>query len=331
MNDVAKAAGVSASTVSRTLAKPGRVAAATAEHVRRVAAELGYRVNPLGAGPRVGRSSRIALVVSDVTNPVYTEIIRGAQSAASDAGYVLLLIDTQESDQLERDGLSRALPAVDGVILAGTRMSDPAISALAGQCPVVVLNRELPDVPGVRLDDAHGMRAIAEHLRSLGHHSLMYIAGPAASSVDGVRWRSLREATRDLGCKASRSGPCVPTVEGGREAAAALLTTLPTAIVAYNDQLAIGLMLALQSRGIRVPEHVSIVGFDNTVLTQMVTPPLTTVAAPLREQGRAAVNMVLAAAGNGIVTAGRDVSLPVKLVARGSTGPPRRTGEQGRI
>ncbi|UGQ13963.1 LacI family transcriptional regulator [Yinghuangia sp. ASG 101] len=311
------------STVSRALTRPGRVSAHTAAHIRRVAAELGYHANPLGPGLRTGRTSMLALVVSDVTNPVYTEIIAGAQSAATEAGYILVLIDAQESDRYELGGLERALPAVEGVILAGTRLSDAAIGEAAGNRPVVVLNRDVADVPGILLDSEHGMRAIVEHLSTLGHRTLTYIGGPQASRVDGARWRGLLDAARDLGCTARRSGPYTPTVRGGQQAAEALWGALPTAVVAYNDQLAIGFMLALQHRGVRVPEHVSVVGFDNVLPAQIVTPALTTVGAPLRTQGRAAVNAVLTAMKNPAAVLRRPITLPVKLVIRDSTGPPR--------
>ncbi|WP_436791654.1 LacI family DNA-binding transcriptional regulator [Yinghuangia sp. YIM S10712] len=326
--DVAKAAGVAASTVSRALTRPGRVGAATAAHVRQVAADMGYKANPLGPGLRTGRTSMLALVVSDVTNPFYAEIIRGAQSAASEAGFILVLVNAQESGRIERENLERALPTIEGVILAGTRMSDSAIGVMAKQRPVVVLNRDVPGVPGVVLDNAEGARAAVEHLVSLGHRSLTYVAGPEASWVDGVRWHNLRQAAADLGCRATRTGPRAPTVAGGREAADALRGTPPTAIVAYNDQLAIGLMLALQNRGVRVPEDTSIVGFDNVYPAQIVTPGLTTVAAPLRAQGRAAANALLAARENPEAVAGKPRTLPVKLVVRGSTGPVRRTGDR---
>jgi len=322
--DVAKAAGVAASTVSRTFARPGRVNAATAERVRKVAAELGYRVAALASGPPPGRTSMLALAVSDVTNPFYAEIIRGAESAAARAGFVLLLIDAQECGRLERASLERALPVVEGIVLAGTRLSDSTLRVIAKQRPLVVLNRDVADVPSVILDNPHGMVVTAEHLAALGHRSLTYVAGPEASWVDGMRWRGLREAAGGLGLRVHRVGPCAPTIEGGRAVASELPDELPTAIVAYNDQLAIGLMLALQARGVRVPADVSMVGFDDIFPTRIVTPGLTTVAAPLREQGRAAVCAVLSPRGTRLPRAGRPMTLPVRLVVRGSTAPARR-------
>lgn len=323
--DVAKAAGVAASTVSRAFSRPGRVNAATAERIRKVAAELGYRVNPLAAGLPTGRTSMLALVVSDVTNPFYAEVIRGAESAAAEAGYVLLLIDAQESDRQERASLERALPAVEGVVLAGSRLSDAAIRMTAKQRPMVVLNRDVADVPSIVLDIPYGMRLAAEHLEQFGHRTLTYVAGPEASWADGMRWRGLRDAAAELGQRVHRVGPFAPTVAGGRAVAHQLIADLPTAVLTYNDQLAIGLVLALQAYGVRVPEDVSVIGFDNIFATQIVTPALTTVAAPLRTQGEAAVNALVSSRGAPAPRSGQPMTLPVKLVTRGSTARARRS------
>jgi LacI family transcriptional regulator len=320
--DVARAAGVAASTVSRAFARPGRVNAATADRIRQVAADLGYRV--AAPAPAAGRTSMLALVVSDVTNPVYAEIIRGAESAAAESGHVLLLIDAQESDRLERGSLERALPGVEGVVLAGTRMSDSAIRMAAKQRPMVVINRDVAGVPSIVHDNAHGMRLAAEHLYELGHRNLTYLAGPEASWADGMRWRCLRAAAAELGQRVQRTGPYAPTLSGGRRAAGELAHDPPTAVVAYNDQLAIGLMLALQARGVRLPVEISVVGFDNIVPAQIVTPGLTTVAAPLRAQGRTAVNVLLTARGTPAHRATQPMTLPVDLVVRGSTARRRR-------
>src|SRR4051812_21782063 len=128
--DVAQAVGVAPSTVSRAFARPGRVGAETAAQIRRVAAELGYRASPLGRALPSGRTSMIALAISDITNPFYNEIIRGAQVAATEAGYTILLADTQESGAVEREALDRAMATVDGIVLATTRMSDSAIRTM---------------------------------------------------------------------------------------------------------------------------------------------------------------------------------------------------------
>ena len=322
--DVARVAGVSPSTVSRAFSRPGRVNADTAGHIRRVAEELGYRSNPLARALVTSRSRMITLAVSDVANPFYSEIIRGAQSAATRAGYTILLTDAQESDRLEREALERTLPVVDGLVLGGSRMSDSAIRMIAKQKPVVVLNRAVVDVPCVVTDNAGGMQRAVDHLSRLGHDSLTYLAGPEASWADGMRWRCLQDSAAELQLRVRRVGPFSPDVPGGARAAEDLAASLPTAVVAYNDQLAIGLIRGLGARGIRVPRDVSVVGFDNIGPAELITPGLTTVAAPLHLEGATATTHLLAMIEGARSRTGAPVVLPVRLVERGSTAQRRR-------
>jgi LacI family transcriptional regulator len=322
--DVARAAGVAPSTVSRAFSRPGRVNAATAELIRQVADELGYRTNPMARALSTARTQMIALAVSDVANPFYSDIIRGAQSTAAQAGYTMLLTDAQESDRVERASLERALPVVDGVVLGGSRMSDSAIRMIAKQKPVVVLNRAVVDVPCVVPDNAGGTRQAVEHLSQLGHDSVTYVAGPEASWADGMRWRSLQDAAADLQLKVRRIGPFTPDVPGGVRAAEELAAAPPTAVVAYNDQLAIGLIRGLGTRRIKVPDHVSVVGFDNIGAAELITPGLTTVAAPLHLEGSTATKHLLAMIEGAQSRTGSPMVLPVRLVERGSTAHRRR-------
>jgi LacI family repressor for deo operon, udp, cdd, tsx, nupC, and nupG len=317
--DVAKEAGVASSTVSRAFSRPGRVNAATAQRIRDVADRLGYRTNPLARALSTARTAMIALVVSDVANPFYAEIVQGAQRTAAEAEYTILLVDSQESGPRERTALERLLPAVDGVVLAGTRMSDSAIRMIAKQKPVVVLNRAVADVPCVVPDSALGLRRVAEHLAGLGHESVTYVAGPEASWADGMRWSSLRDAAAALQLVVRRIGPFAPDIAGGVAAAEVLRASPTSAVIAYNDQLAIGLIRGLTAHGVRVPRDVSVIGFDNIPAADLVTPGLTTVAAPLRLEGAAAIRQVLAMIDGAPTRAGAPAVLPVKLVVRGST------------
>jgi LacI family transcriptional regulator len=322
--DVARAAGVAPSTVSRAFARPGRVNFETAERIRQVAAGLGYRANPLARALPTGRTSMIALVIADVANPFYNEIIRGAQDAATEAGYTTLLADAQESGAVEREALDRAMPSVDGIVLATSRMSDSAIRMTAKQRPVIVLNRAVTDVPSVVTDNPHGIRRAVEHLAGLGHQRITYVAGPEASWADGMRWRSLREAAAELELQARRIGPYAPTVAGGVEAAADLARQPTTAVITYNDLVAIGLIRALTARGARIPRDVSVVGFDNIFAAELVTPALTTVAAPLHAMGLTAVRNLLAIVRGARPRATEPVILPARLVVRASTAQRRR-------
>jgi LacI family transcriptional regulator len=317
--DVARVAGVAPSTVSRTFSRPGRVNAATAERIREVADRLGYRANPLARALSTARSHMIALVVSDVANPFYSEIIRGAQATAAQAGCTIVLADAQESDRLERSSLERVLPVVDGVVLGGSRMSDSSIRMIAKQKPVVVLNRVVVDVPSVVPDNAAGIRSAVEHLSGLGHDAVTYVAGPEASWADGMRWRSLQDTAADLQLRVRRIGPVTPDVPGGMRAAEEVASSGASAVVAYNDQVAIGLVRGLGSRGVAVPRDVSVVGFDNIGAAELITPGLTTVASPLRTEGATAIKHLLAMVEGAQPRTGAPMVLPVRLVERGST------------
>ena len=322
--DVARVAGVAPSTVSRAFARPGRVNADTAARVRAVADELGYRANPIARALSTSKTHIVALMVSDVANPFYAELIRGAQTTATQEGYLVLLADAQESASLERQALERLIPIVDGIVIGSSRMSDAGLRAIAKQVPLIVLNRELPDVPSVVIDNTAGMRAAVGHLHGLGHTSVTYVAGPEASWADGARWRALRDAACELGVHAHRLGPFAPTFQGGLACAEAVLTSPPTAAICYNDLIAIGVMTTLRRAGLRVPSDVSVIGFDDILTARLASPPLTTVAAPMRYMGATALGNVLALTRGVHARSGRAFVLPVKLMVRGSTAQRRR-------
>jgi LacI family transcriptional regulator len=326
--DVARVAGVAPSTVSRAFSRPDRVNAETAERIRVVAADLGYRTNPLARALPTGRTSMIALASSDITNPYYFEIIRGAQAAAAERGYTTLLADSQESMRREREALDRAIPTVDGIVLASTRMSDSAIRMMAKQRPVIAVNRVITDVPSVVTDHPMSVRQALDHLDELGHRRITYLAGPEAAWANGMRWRSLRTYAAERELQVHRLGPYPPTVAGGVRAAMDFATHRTTAVIAYNDLIAIGFIKRLTATGVRLPEEVSVVGFDNIFTSALVTPGLTTVAPPLRTLGAMAVQNLLAMIGGAQASTGHPLALPTRLYVRESTAPPppaRRT------
>lgn len=322
--DVARAAGVAASTVSRAFSRPGRVNAETAARIRKIAADMGYRTNPLARALLTGRTSVIALSIADITNPYYFGIIRGAQAAAIDAGYTMLLANAQESDRLEREALDRSIGMVDGIVLTSTRMSDTAIRKTAKLRPLIVLNRVVAGLPSVVTDHRHGMREAVAHLTELGHTWMTYVAGPEAAWADSVRWQALREIATERELRVHRIGPHPPTVAGGVAAAEDFRRQPTGAVIAYNDLMALGFMQGLTALGVKVPADVNVIGFDNIFGTELVSPGLTTVAAPLHTLGATAVRQLLAVIGGAPPETGEPVMLPTRLVIRGSTGSFRR-------
>lgn len=320
--DVAKAAGVAPSTVSRALARPGRVSAETAEKVRAAAARIGYRRTTVAPALSSVPSRLLAMVVADIGNPLFVDVIRGAEVAAESAGYTMLLVDAQESDVRERDAAEKFLGAVEGLVLTSPRLSDAGIRAIAKQRPVVVLNRVVHGLPSVLTDGARGVRRGAEHLGQLGHREITYVAGPEASWADGVRWRGLEEAGLELELRVRRIGPNVPTVEGGAKAARRWAQNPTSGVIAFNDIMAVGFIRGLRALGVSVPAEVSVIGFDNSRTGALTVPALTSVASPLQLQGATAVRNLLAIIG-GARSSEQPVVLPVKLVARDSTARAR--------
>jgi len=266
----------------------------------------------------------VGLMVSDVANPFYSQLIRGAQIAATQAGYEILLADCRESGTRERTSLERLVPVVEGFVIGSSRMADSALRTIAKQRPMVVLNRALLDLPSVVTDNVGGMHAAVDLLRELGHESVVYVAGPEASWADGVRFRALRDYGTAMGLHTHKIGPFLPTFEGGMAAGRVLLERLPTAVIAYNDLMAIGVMHCFLREGVRIPEQVSLIGFDDILISRLVLPTLTTVAAPTREMGMTAVNNVLAIIKGAKHGGGAALVMPVQLKVRGSTGQRRR-------
>jgi LacI family transcriptional regulator len=320
--DVAREAGVAASTVSRAYARPGRVSARTARAVFEAAERLGYRTERLdGRGPQHALATRaIGLVVADVTNPFYGEIIKGASDAARTEGYLLILSHTGESPELERELIEAELSAVDALVIASSRMSDSTLRLIAKQKATVLLNRTIPEVCCLIPDNPRGVRRAAEHLGMLGHESILYVAGPEESWSEGVRWRGLREAALELELDVRRLGPNPPTAPAGFRQAPRVAELGATAVLAYNDQLAIGVMKGLRTLGIHVPQDVSVVGFDNIQFGEIIEPGLTTVAAPLRHMGETGVRNSIAVL-HGARPSAPPLVLPVRFVERQSTGP----------
>jgi DNA-binding LacI/PurR family transcriptional regulator len=316
LHDVARAAGVAVSTVSRALSHPERVNVTTREQVQAIARDLGYRPNRLAQALPTGRTGMVAVLVPDITNPHNFGLVRGAEAEARAAGSTLVIADTQGGPELESAHLDRLLSSVDGFLLASSRLSDGELRALAERSSVVLFNRRLDGLASLVTDSADGSRQIVEHLLALGHRSLAYLAGPSAAWSDGERWRALSGHAEAAGARIVRCGPFAPTLDGGPAAADVGLATGATALIAFNDLLAIGVLRRLAERGIAVPGQLSVVGYDDIFGSDFCSPPLTTVAAPVDEAGRALVDVLLA--GREPVPA---ITLPTHLRVRSSTGP----------
>jgi LacI family repressor for deo operon, udp, cdd, tsx, nupC, and nupG len=322
--DVAAAAGVATSTVSRAFSRPQRVNHRTREHVLAVAEGLGYQPNPAAQALESGRSRTIALLVPDITNPYFSGVIKGAERAAADAGLTLVLADTAESPTTEARLLARLARAVDGFVVSASRLTDDALREASEHTPIALVNRATPGLPCVVADFDSGTQQIVDHLASYGHRSFVFVGGPAESWSGARRWQGLQAAAMDRGLEARRSGPYLPTLTGGPAAADAVLASGATAVVCHNDMLAIGLMRRLAERGLSVPDDVSVVGFDDIFGAAFCHPTLTTLAERTEDAGARAVEL-LASQVPARQHDGPARVMPTHLVVRASTGPAPRS------
>jgi LacI family transcriptional regulator len=332
LKDVARAAGVHPGTVSRALdpAKTWLVTPSTRAKVESAARELGYRPDIVARSLRSGSTKTVGIIVADLCNPFAGEVIHGIAGFLHARDFVPLIIETFYDT--ERLGL--ALDAlrsrrVDAVVITVARSDDAAIIqdvARGGLC-IVLAVRHLPDsgLPAVVHDDAGGGKLVAEHLLSLGHRVLGELRGAQDAQPFLQRGRAFRSAVA-AGGGAVREIAAVaadPTAQEGRRLMERYLESpdgLPTAFFAHNDAMAIGAIDALLQAGLRCPEDISIVGYNDAPLSDHVRPPLTTVRYPSDEVGRFAAAMAL----SHIADPDHDgelVSFPAELVVRGSTGP----------
>jgi LacI family transcriptional regulator len=317
--DIAKLAGVNPSTVSRALTTPGRIKADTEAKIRAAAKELNYRVNPHARALPTGKTKMIALMVADITNPVFFKVVRGAEKVAADEGYTLVVAESFESSKVEADSLARIMPSVDGVIFGTTRLADQQIHEANREKPVMLINRVVDGVGDVVPDNEPGIAEAIAHLAELGHKHIGFLAGPAASWINTDRWNLLMKHALDSGMTVVSIGPNLPTVEGGRDGLAEVRASGVSAIITYNDLMGIGLLRAATAAGIKVPEDLSIIGFDNIFGSDFTSPPLTTIEMPLEKIGGNAVRALLSSLDdNDLVVHGSDES--TSLLVRGSTG-----------
>ncbi|MDQ0614506.1 LacI family transcriptional regulator [Microbacterium sp. W4I4] len=326
--DVARLAGVNPSTVSRALSQPGRINVNTEAKIHAAAKELKYRLNPMARALPTGRTNTLGLLIADITNPVIFGIVRGAEKAATANGYTLVVSESQESGEVEARSAQRIQPAVDALILGTSRLADPQIVALAEAKPLVVLNRTIPGVASITPDLEPGVDQALAHLEMLGHRTLLFLDGPKGSWISGRRWDALQKGALARGMSIASAGPNQPTLDGGHATLSRVIASPATAIIAYNDLMAIGLLRAAGEQGISVPGRFSIVGFDDSFGSDFTSPPLTTVRSPLAEAGELAVlralELVGADAGASAETA-PEHGLETELIIRGSTGPARQS------
>ena len=317
--DIAKKAGVSPSTVSRVFSRPERVSAATAKRIRDAAAALDYRINPLARALPTGRTGTLGLLLSDITNPVFFDLVRGAGGVVSSEGYTLVLAESQEVPGLEAQAADRLLSLVDGLVLVGTRMNEEDVLRFAERKPVLLVNRTIASLPHVVPDITPGIKAAVAHLAACNHRSIAFLSGPATSWMSTWRWETVMDEALNFGINVVEIGPNDPTYEGGAAALKRVRASGVTAVLTFNDVMAIGLLTACEEAGISVPEEVSIIGFDNIFASEFTSPSLTTIRTPLGEAGAIAFRRLISTLKG--IDEDVQTGLATDLIVRKSTGP----------
>lgn len=329
--EVARHAGVSPATVSRVINNSAPVSESIRAKVVSSADTLGYDISP--AKSNNGAYTRtVAVIVADLLNPFFPELIRGIDLEARRDGAGILLFDTAEDTQPE-DHMLRMVTShtLDGVIIAGSRF---ATDDLMNHCrrygiPLVVINRSMSnqEVACIRLDFEKAVYHAARHLLNLGHTRIGYIAGPEATEMSIARRKGLEDALNEVGLalKPERMASGFPNVAGGFQAMSALLSLpeaeRPTAVQTYNDLMALGALKAIHAHNLRVPEDISVIGFDDIALAAHSNPPLTTVEQPKAYMGSLAMRMLRELMDRRLGPGGGFTLLESRLIVRDTTGP----------
>jgi LacI family transcriptional regulator len=327
--EVASRAGVSAITVSRVVNDSGPVSPQVRARVERAIAETGYVPNAVARSLRSKRTDTIALVVTDMTNPFFTTIAHGVEAAVGDSGMMLIICGTDERDAKEERYVRMLLQRrVDGILLVPAGTGAAAIGLCRDQGrPLVVVDRRLPGggADTVRADSKAGARELGRLIVSLGHRATAVLTGPRGVPTAEDRAAGFRDAVAAAGgLPTPRVHRGSFSIEGGAQMARLALaaTPRPTALFAANNFIAIGVLHALAELGVRVPEDVAVVGFDDLPPAMVTFPFLTVASQPAYEMGQRSVAVLLArlSGGRGTGPPYEEVVLPTQLVVRRSSG-----------
>ncbi|MGR4862366.1 LacI family DNA-binding transcriptional regulator [Caulobacter sp. LARHSG274] len=330
IQDVARDAGVSTATVSRVFSAPELVLEPTRNKVMEAVIRLGYEPNFAAKSLRTLRTEKILVTVPDISNPFFSQVIRGVEEAAHAAGYSVLLGDTRHEEAREEQyaAMLRRKEA-DGLIFLGHRLPDTLaemVAARGPKTPIVNGCEFRPDlaVSSAHIDNERAATEVMEHLYGLGHGRIGVVTGPLASPISSDRLTGVRAAAERHGqAGALRIVTGDFSIESGVRQTGALLDApdRPTAVFCFSDEMAMGALEAIRQRGLRCPQDVSLVGFDDIRFAQYLHPQLTTVSQPMEQIGHEVVRLLLDILGDRAIAL-ENVTLPHRLVVRSSTAPP---------
>lgn len=324
--DVAKAAGISPSTVSRALSAPEMVNAETGRRVRRIAKEMGYATSHTPRFSAASRTDMIGLIVPDIANPFFPPIIKAVQARAGSLGRTAVIADVDEyaADEIRRAEFLTG--RVDGLIMASARSSDEQLIRLAAELPLVLVNRACAGITSVTIENSVGMYEAVEHLKALGHRTISYLNGPKRSWSNSQRQQAVRAACAEMDVELVEFGPFEPQIQAGARAADLVNASAASAVIAYDDLIALGVMARLNERGIEVGKDISLIGIDDSPMSGMAYPSLTTVHVPGAQAGVQAVDVLLdlidaTFQGKERAPLQRNLQVETRLIVRGSTAP----------
>ncbi|WP_104062376.1 LacI family DNA-binding transcriptional regulator [Arthrobacter sp. 4R501] len=324
MKDVAEAAGVSISTVSRVFSNPELLSPQTVRNVKDVASTLRFSPNLLARALITGTSTNIGLVVSDISNPYMTTLLKAAQAWSRSRDTGVFVADTDDSAVIEREVCEQLARQCRGIILCGPRMSGPHIREISKIIPLVLVNRVITGIPSIYTDSAPAMAELVDQLADLGHRKIAYLPGPAGSWANKQRARAVETRAAIRAIEVVFLEPTTAKYSEGIEAAKAASESGATAVMAFDDVLASGLIEGFRRLGLSVPDDISVTGHDD-VLAELAHPGLTTVTGQSDVVGRLAVDRLLEVPNaNGELDA-RATVVPAHIVQRASVSKPPPT------
>ncbi|MBT1172136.1 extracellular solute-binding protein [Bifidobacterium sp. MA2] len=319
--DIARETGLSPSTVSRALTRPGRVSVRTEMLVRTTAERLGYRsqtgIDSTASTSSV-RSELVAIVSPDNINPLYARCIRSAQIRLERAGYRAVILDSHGSTDAERDLIHRFSGKADGFMLVSPRLNEPELRRAAAATPTIMLHRRISGLPSVVSDVYPAVVAAIRTLHDTGHRGVTYLSGPESSWSSEYRRRCIWQAAGQFDMTYRVVRQCAGTIDGGHDAYARFGEQPTDAVIAYNDQLAVGFVREATADGTRVPDDVSVIGFDDTLVGRMITPSLSSIGQSDEQVGDMAAQELLTAIRRGSTGGETLFSVPAVFLQRDS-------------
>lgn len=326
LRDVAKAAKVSVGTVSNFLNRPEVVAPETLARVQATIKELGFVPNGFARHLRSGQSRTLGLIVPDVANPFFTEVARGVEDAASKRDYAVFLCNSDESATKEDRYVNVLIQQqVRGVLITPADMKSDRLEVMRERgIAVTLLDREIKgrEQCSVSVDDVHGGQIAIEYLAGLGHKNIAWVCGPESIPQVADRGAGVTKAAKVAGAKIETIRVPLMNAAKGEEAAKKILElgVMPTAIFCANDLLALGVMRALLANKVRIPEQVSVLGYDNIEFAPSAAVPLSSIAQPSYQMGVTAADLLLNECEDGENHEHQQIRFQPQLVERASTG-----------